>query len=162
MVDLKLGEKIPLMLLTENRATDRVVRARIYDAVAVEIAGSPVNVAHLADGTYFDNSLAMPDTDHITVEYDVFDGPGFTNVSVDLLPDNERFDRDRLQEVVKMENKATDLVGVVEPDIILEGVIESDDLIGIIEDEDLAGAVAGDSELVAESEEGDLTGTVEC
>ena len=72
-IALKVGEKIPLFLLTENRVTNRVVRARVRDALGAEISGSPFTVPHLADGEYFNDSELMPNTPHLIVTYDVFD-----------------------------------------------------------------------------------------
>lgn len=156
-ISLKAGEKIPLSLLLENRAIDRVVRARIYNEFGVEVSGSPVDVGHLADGLYFDNSFPMPNTANILVDYDVFDGPLFTNLSDDLFPDVERFDLDNLDTAIDQlisASRQTDLTGEI---------TDLDQLRGEITDgEELSGEVIDDNdfEIIIKDQDG-LTGVVD-
>jgi len=167
-INLKAGDKIPLFLLTENRVTDRVVRARVRNEFAVEISGSPVTVAHLDDGEYFDDSLLMPNTSHIMVTYDVFDGPGFTNVSQDLLPDDERFDLDDLGTAIdelKNASRQADLEAeITDNDALSATVTDADELDAGVTDLDGLKATVGDvDELKGEVDnDSDLTGNIDC
>lgn len=167
-INLKAGEKIPLFLLLENRATDRVVRATVRNEFGVEISGSPKSVAHLSDGEYFDNALAMPNTGHIMVIYDVFDGPGFTNLSNDLFPEVERFDLDDLAtaiEELKNAARQADLGAEITDNEILAGKIEdSDDLDAQVTDKNqLVGKIGDVDELKGQIDnDNDLIVNVDC
>jgi len=167
-IALKAGERIPLFLLLENRATDRVVKATIKNAFAVEIVGSPVNVPHLAVGEHFDESLAMPNTKHIVVTYDVFDGPGFTNPSQDLLPEVERFDLDELATAVDQlltAARQADLEGTVEDtDAVVATVEDTEGLDAEVTDTEKIEATVEDTETInAEVDnDNDLKGNIEC
>ena len=99
-IALKAGEKIPLHLVLESRDTTKFVRATIRNEAGVEIGASPVAVAHLADGAYFDDSVSMPDTPNIMVRYEIYDDAFFTTPSGENLPSDERFDRDDLASLV--------------------------------------------------------------
>jgi len=167
-IALKVGEKIPLFLLTENRVTDRVVRARIRNALGAEITGSPFTVPHLADGEYFDDSVLMPNTPSIIISYDVFDGPGFTNPSQDLLPEDERFDLDELGSAIddlKNAARGQDLEAIISTDDNLEAVINEGDenLEAILSDNELEAVIIESSdELEAIIESDNLEGEISC
>ncbi len=167
-INLKAGEKIPLFLLTENRVTDRVVRARIRNELGAEISGSPKSVPHLSDGEYFDDTVLMPDTKSIIVAYDVFDGPGFTNLSQDLLPIDERFDLDELATAIdqlKTASRQADLTAKVNDTNTLKATITDDDEItaAVRDDDELKATVKDQDELKAKVDnDNELTGSVDC
>jgi len=156
-INLAIGEKIPLFLLTESRVSGKVVRARIRDKDGAEITGSPVTVAHLADGEYFDDSIAMPNTAHIVVTYDVFDGPGFTNPTAGLLPAEERFDSETFVAGEFLSGTIVDseqLAGQIIEEKVT-GVFEAEEAVsGGSVDETLVGGDIADEELTG----GDIDG----
>ncbi len=166
-IALKVGEKIPLFLLTENRVTNRVVRARVLNAIGVEIVGSPFTLPHLADGEYFNDSELMPNTPSIIVSYDVFDGPGFTNKSSDLLPDDERFDLDEIGSAIddlKQAARSGGLEAVISTDNELEATISgNNELEAIVDTAPLEAVISGTSnELEAIIESTELEGEIKC
>ena len=152
-IALKLGQKIPLKALAQNRATGKVVRAIVKDATNVSIAGSPVTLPHVGDGVYFLDTLVMPNTPNISVEYDPFDGPGFTNPSTDILPTSERFEFDEDFEGTRIFAGSEVLTGNITSDT-LEGTVEDDK-------ENLSGEISDEEKLSGELSEETVSGSIE-
>ncbi len=140
-VNLKVGEKIPLFLIIETRLTGKVVRARVRDENGVDISGSPFTLPHLAEGEYLNNSVSMPNTAHLMVIYDVFDGPGFTNPTIGIPPVDERFDLDPkalridfADIVLEVEGEGESILTVEDADV--EESIETSDAVSVELDDD--------------------------
>ena len=167
-ISIKVGDPIPLRLLTENRVTDRFVRAIIRDSVGAEITGSPANVPHLANGFYSSDAINMPSTDHITVEYDVFDDAGFTTPSDDLFPDSERFDLDELgtaiDELLAAATKGDMVATVSDEDNLKAQVSDQDALSASVSDDDEIKAVVSDLDAIGAqvSDNESIGGSVDC
>ena len=152
---LKVGDFIPLSLLTENRATDRFVRARVKNSSGIEISGSPFNVPHLNDGAYWRYDVTMPDVDWVVVEYDVFEDAGFTEPSDDLLPVEEKFQKAELSSAlddIKAVVSQANMTGEVELDNTLSGELLNDEV---------SGSIAENPELEGEVQVDELTGFVD-
>ena len=164
-VALKSGEAIPFLLLTESRDTTKFVRATVRDPSGSEVAGSPVSVPHLANGTYASNALLnMPNVLNIVVEYDVFDDALFTTPSCDLGPDEERFDLDNLtSELQTLETfRPSDVIAVVQDEDILRASVQDEDgLAAIAEDEEIESVIEDQTELGVKVDDSEIEGTVE-
>ena len=125
-IALKVGEPIPLAALLTTRETTKFVRAIVRDADGVEIAGSPFNVPHLANGFYFYDLVLMPNTPSITVEYDAFEDAGFTSPSF-IDPSGERFDLDEFGS--QLDKLREDLIPA---GIIQEIIVEQPNVIDVM------------------------------
>lgn len=76
---MKAGDPIVLSLQLETGATDRFVRAFIYDVAGVPFAGSPRDLAHVAAGLYSDSGLIFPsDKFELRAVFKVYLDAGFT------------------------------------------------------------------------------------
>jgi len=106
-INLKLGEKIPLFLTLESKETGKFVRVTIYDETGTQV-GAVVSVAHLSEGSYFDDSRTMPSAQNIIAVYDIFNDAGFTTLSINDKPTNERFD---FQKAIV--TRPADIIGIV-------------------------------------------------
>lgn len=80
-MNLKPGDKIPLVLQLFDNAVNKFVRAVVRDASDTQIAGSPFALAHEANGLYTNSTAEMPNTPFISVQYLVYDDAGFTTLS---------------------------------------------------------------------------------
>jgi hypothetical protein len=126
-----IGEKIRLNLQLWDGATNRFVRAYLYDADGTQIAS--VNLAHLARGLYEDDSIQMPSTAQVRAVYRVYTNPSYTQVS----------------------EKHSDSIDVFVLDSA--GPSNCEELIGVIETgEELIGTVSEAEEIIGEIDECDL------
>jgi len=164
------GERIPLHLTLESRDTAKYVRATIRDNAGVEEIGSPVDIAHLAAGSYFDDSFFMPNKPNIIVRYEVYDDALYTTVSQENLPTDERIQRDDLDSIVGdlgdlIDNLNTtalrpDLVAFLSEGAEIVGIVEDTEEIGVIEDTGLVGSLDEETTLTGQSTETELIGTI--
>jgi len=167
-VALKVGEKIPLFMgLEDETATTKVVRARIFNAAGSQITGSPVTIAHVTLGEYFDESVLMVSTPSIWIKYTVFDGPGFTNPSPEFETlDDERFDLDDLGTAIddlKLAARGKGLEATIEGTNLEATISDNTSLEATIEEGDLEATISqGDSGLEATIEAATLEGEIEC
>lgn len=61
-----------------NGATDKYVKAHVYDATGTEVSGSPVTLSHVARGLYVDNgTLSAPAALPIRVQCLVYSDSGY-------------------------------------------------------------------------------------
>jgi hypothetical protein len=74
-----IGEKLRLNLQLWDGATNRYVKAYLYDGDDVEIA--TVNLSHVGRGLYADSTQEMPNTPQVRVVYRVFNNASYTQVS---------------------------------------------------------------------------------
>lgn len=74
----KYGQPILLNVQLDDGATDKFVRATLRDADGNTLPESPVQLSHVANGLYTDESVSMPDTQQVTAQYEVFLDSGFT------------------------------------------------------------------------------------
>jgi len=166
-INLKVGEKIPLAILLETRVTDKFVRAIVRGATGAEIVGSPFGVPHVSNGWHYDDTVLMPDTAYLTVEYDVFADALFTT-STDLLPDHERFDRDDLASAIDTllasSQQGTIKAIVLDADDISSKVSDDDSIGATLQDDNALKAKVSDDEQISGKvgEDDSLTGQVDC
>lgn len=80
-MNLKPGDKIPLVLQLFDNAVNKFVRAVVRDSSDTQIAGSPFALAHEANGLYTNSTAEMPNSAFVSVQYLVYDDAGFTTLS---------------------------------------------------------------------------------
>jgi hypothetical protein len=77
----QVGDTIPLSLNLSDGAENLYPQAIVRDALGQLV--STVNLDHVGEGLYADNSLTMPDTPYITALYTVYTDAGRTTQSTD-------------------------------------------------------------------------------
>lgn len=78
MPQIPVGQTIPVVAQLGEGETDKFVRAWVIDANGNPIAGSPVDLAHIALGLYQNTDLQMPTTALVIVQCQAFDDSGYT------------------------------------------------------------------------------------
>lgn len=91
---LRVGDPIPLSAVLWDQSDSKFVRAYAFSADNQPMPWSPVGVPNRGRGLYEENSFTMPDTDHVTVVYEIYDDALFLNRSCEYMVGGERFDRD--------------------------------------------------------------------
>ena len=76
MGQISVGQPLPLTLLLAERETDRYPQAVLRDADQNLLAGSPVDLAHVASGLYQNKTIPMPDTEFVTADYFIYTDSG--------------------------------------------------------------------------------------
>jgi len=126
-----IGEKIRLNLQLWDGATNRYVRAYLYDAAGSLYA--TLNLSHVARGLYEDSSQIMPDTAQIRAVYRVYTNSSYTQVSAKHCDSIDVFDRESVEPV-----NCEELIGLIDTGEELVGSIsEAEEITGEIEECDL-------------------------
>ena len=176
---LKEGQKIPASLKLFDQASNKFVRAFLYDEDGVQLPGSPLNLAHVDNGLYENDNIAMPNTSHVTAVYRVFDDAGFTVLSETYSDGVDLFkifivDQDVIDTLIEIKDKVCQLLAdITRPDLIgeisevktLEANVSQDEKIeGILEkDSKLTGEISSDKTLTGNvKDESDLDGNLGC
>lgn len=160
---LQIGEPIPLGARLYDRDENKFVQARLYDATDTELAASPVALSHLAGGLYTDLSVAMPNTSYVRANYDVYDDPGFVNLSPIHQPDTEQFFIDQVSQDVSnilSEVVMPDLIARIQDEEVLLAAVQEEDeiltasIVDAIEDVDIVNIVDGARQLFIDANNG--------
>jgi hypothetical protein len=86
MISVKLAEPIPLFVILEDGATDRVVKADIINPYTGVALHSDLSLSYVAtsEGHYrYAIEIFMPDTDNLLVVYRVYEADGTTLIGKD-------------------------------------------------------------------------------
>jgi len=75
---LKVGDTIPITFKLGDGNTTKFIQAVIFDESGVDLGASPITLTHIKNGFYQNRSLAMPDTEQVTVDYVAYDDVGLT------------------------------------------------------------------------------------
>jgi len=172
VVYTKLGDPIELSHQLGNDDIGLFPQVTLIDAAGVELPGSPVDLPHLTDGLYEDDSLNYPATRQVRALFRTFKTAAHTKLArkhcntimvtfkrdfvaeqMDLLL-AEAFPGQELEGFIE---DGGELAGTVLDDgVLLEGSIEDDgQLIGTIEDDEaLEGFIKDDNQ--------GLEGSIEC
>lgn len=75
---LVTGERIPLSLKLYDSATDKKVRADIYDASGVKLQS--VYLYHIDNGVYMNTEVEAPNSKNILIDYQVEDSEDYSGV----------------------------------------------------------------------------------
>lgn len=153
---IKRGENIPLQVVMGNGSTDRVIKATLYDAKTHTAFATDVILAHITNGFYFDDSVPLPDNvSLVNAIYRVFESDG-VSPSADTEKRAEDFFQVQLDGIFECELtgfvEPGEVVGVVESDGALSGLIEQDELSGEVTDGTISGELSSD-ELVGKTED---------
>lgn len=147
---VKPGDPIPLSLQLYDGHTGKHCIAFLYDSNDIELGASPVNLAHLENGLYLNDSVAMPyNINHVKAVYRVFDDIGHTMVS--------EYHSDAI-DVFEIGDLTATGIAPTEVDGIVDG---SEMVTGEIEAKEVTGEIELGSELVAEVEAVETTGEAE-
>jgi len=76
-----VGDKLVLTLMLFDGATDKYVKARVFDADGIELPSSPVTLTHFDDGLYTNDDLFMPNSSYVTAAFIIFDDALLTTES---------------------------------------------------------------------------------
>jgi hypothetical protein len=124
-----VGAAIQLNLQLFDGATDKYVRAYLKDASGNNLAASPVNLAHVGNGLYSDDSVLMPDTAQVTATYRVFTDSGYSSASADHSDALDVFEKTTEATATATVNLDQELSGIIETDLELVAALEADDSI---------------------------------
>lgn len=127
MPQVTAGDKIPLSVQLFDGATNKFIRARLYDKAGLELAGSPVALVHTAGGLYQDDSYTMP-AYAVLAQYKIYDDSGFTTPSSLHSDAMEIFDIGSATTGGSISNDL-ELSGTIEMDLELTAAMEADDVI---------------------------------
>jgi len=159
---VKVGEKLDLNLQLGEGEIDLFPRVHIYDDAASEIAGSPVDLTHIAKGLYSDSGLVVPSgSTHFKAQHIVFSDSGHLIET----------DYDRKVEVfqiyvvtVDIPGIGTNILGFVQEVPKLVGFVrDGQTLIGFVGDEKIVGQVEDFEHIIHQNNDfSEITGTVGC
>lgn len=132
----KVGDSLILSLILEDGVTNKFPRAYAYDASGSAISGSPVDLAHVANGLYRDTSLLMPNTQAVSCVFKVFSDSGHTTLDASYSQELDTFFReDPSLTIGTVVSGSLDLMGTVEELDDLEGQLQTnDDVAGVIQE----------------------------
>jgi len=82
-IQVAVGSAVPLTLQLPDGATDKYVQAVVRDPAGDELDDSPVNLAHVGEGLYTDDSVSMTSDNFVTVTYLVYSDAGYTTLDDD-------------------------------------------------------------------------------
>ncbi len=83
IVRVKLGEALRINLQDFDGKAGLFPQAILRDDTGSELSGSPVDLAHTADGLYQDKSIVMPNTPMVTAVMKTYTDAGHTVLSDD-------------------------------------------------------------------------------
>lgn len=137
---MKIGDPIPLALQLTDLEEDQFVLANVFLEGGVEHDDSPVLLAHISNGIYEDDSLIMPNSRWVHIQYRVYSDAGLTLIS--HFPKAETIFLD--QEAQDIENLLTLLT-----DVDLTAKVEEEDMLKakLLEDEVLKAVVVPEAEV---------------
>lgn len=158
-IPVKVGDKIPLQAQETNGATDKVIRATVYNFATFAVVAGPITLAHQTGGAYKDDSVTMPDIELLYAQYLVFDSDGTTPNTTGEKAVHDLFAKDTLDDAVsdlKTAVRSSDLVAEISDGGQLEAQISSDDQLSaeVLENE-LTATVSGDDTLGAQVDGGE-------
>ncbi len=163
----KLGDPVRLNLQLFDGATDKFVRAWVLDDSGALLPGTPVALSHQGYGLYANKSIAMPSTPQLKAVYRVYLDADFAEPSPIHSDAIDVFDLEIATQL------ATEIVGYIDGDIVLQGYVEMNDIVGqvfldvplngIVEvDGSLSGMIDITTTLIGQIIEDDVVGEIEC
>lgn len=173
-MQVKQGDQIPLSVQLFDGDTAKYVRATVRGSNGTPLAGSPVDLTHVGNGLYTDDSLVMPLDNFVTASYRVYTDAGYT-IPSDLHSDTEDIFNlmvpvaelievlSKVNQILQELSGAADIIGELDDTGALEGQLaDSDDLEGYVTDN---GAITGelsDEGLLGSIESPEIVGEVKC
>lgn len=161
----KVGDPLKLRNSLGDGRTDLFVKAFLSPDL-----GSPpiasVNLSHLADGVYGENSFAMPNMDSLFVKFKVFKDAGFTILHKQY---TQGFDVYEKEVLVPVQFPDDSVIGIIDSAPEVSGVVTESEVLGVISDSSLSGNVQDDeavgvidgSEVSGSVDESEVSGTIQ-
>ena len=135
----RFGQQMIVEHKVPDRNGDLYIRARLFDSSGAELGVSPISLSHITDGLYRNDTVAMPETDQVTVITAVFYDAAFSiSAEEDYTDGVDVFER--VDDLVKtnvvvprsdeifVEFEAIDLVVLVDEPDSIEVLIESSEI----------------------------------
>lgn len=159
----KSGDPLRLRNSLDNGRIDRFVRAFLSSTLGAPIA--TVDLPHLANGVYGENSYAMPNVDSIFVKYKVYKDAGFTITDKQF---SEGFDSYEKEVLVPVMFPDDSVIGVIDSVSEVTGVVSDSGLVGVVAETSLSGSVESEeavgvisfSDVSGAISESDITGEI--
>jgi len=79
MVEIRVGEALPLTCQLHDGAQNKSVQARVYDSIGILIKA--VKLQHYDNGLYMNKSVQMPDDKFVVAQYEVLDSSDYARAS---------------------------------------------------------------------------------
>jgi hypothetical protein len=144
---INAGTTLPLCLQLGSGLTTKYVRARLYTVAGVQI-GSDISLVHTSGGLYVDNSVLKNTDDFTLAIYKVFDDALFTTPSKDDQDAIDVFIKNQAASQVQSGGellrgivKNSTLLGIVNQDDNLKGLIETSEVKGLVTSKDIIGLI---------------------
>lgn len=126
---VKAGNPINLNLQIDDGSTDKYVRAYLKDSNGDDLPESPVDLQHVGNGLYSDDSVTMPGYDEVTATYKVFSDSGYTTLDTEYTHGFDVFQK----HIAGFENEQQIVTGEISSDEIFGEVSSDDSLSGDME-----------------------------
>ena len=143
------GDILDITLQIKDGSTDKYVVAVLRDDNGIELAASPVDLTHVGEGKYIDNSVAMPSgVKFVEATYIVYDDAAKTKETYKRGTDSFELNEALL-------SKLNEIIGR------LEGTLGSlTSVVGTIERNEIVGVISDLRKIVGEVEEDEVTGRI--
>ena len=150
-----VGQILPIRVSLHNDDATKFVRATIKKANFTHMTGSPFALTNLGGGIYGLETVAMPDTAFVSVEYEVFNNSGFTDKDSEGHIDGyQYFSKSDLS------NALTELLNAAKGALVVGKTTDQGSLHGIITSSQLIGVIENEDELTGVSDSGGVSGSV--
>lgn len=171
---VKAGQAIKLNLQLSDEDASAFPQAELIDETGSPIAGSPVNLSHVSNGLYTDDSISMPAVEVVYAQYKTFIDSGYTQrhpVHCDTLLDvfERDFNGEKIDQIannITANEGVLDFIsGLVEDEGELQGqLLDDGQLFGTLEDEmALVGVIVEPEVLVGTLYSSDeISGMIDC
>lgn len=90
----KVNDLIRLKLSLADGATNKFVRATLFDQDGAAVAPGVVALPHQSGGVYAENTVQMPNKDQVVARYEVFKDAGFTVIDKEYTKAVDVFEKD--------------------------------------------------------------------
>lgn len=148
--------KIPTALSLWDGDTTKFPRAFLFDNTGATLSGSPVDLAHVINGGYKDDSLAMPDVPYVVVIYVVFDNILHTIKSARHTNAIDIFSiHDMNQDLTNLENLINNLLNQARADAVVKAEEDQERVAQVVPPEEIKATAEPDDEVVFETESED-------
>jgi hypothetical protein len=162
------GQSLRLNLSFTDLSSAHFVRVFLYDELGGPLATPFVNLAHLGNGVFFDNSVAMPNgVQQVKAKYVVYKDAGYSILDPVYSAGFDTFDK---QELVPVQFPDDEVFGEISVQSTVDGRIQEGAVMGAVEQDGMVGAVeedsavgtVGPSDVAGAVEEVEVEGTIEC
>ena len=100
---VRVGDKLPVALQLPDGAPNKFVRAWTYGSNG-ELVSGPTPLNHIAAGLYVTNTLTMPNSEFVAIQYRVYEDAAYTTLSSDYGDAVDTVSRTNLSGIVTTTN----------------------------------------------------------